>query len=115
SQDGGARFFTLGLTVRMLGALLDLLQDSIQVVGRRGLHRRVGLERLEFLHPQLLADGQHVPVVLKCGHRATKRASEAHGRLRLKPTACSKGSRLMFWTRVKWNGTRGNIQPSGPG
>ena len=31
------------------------------------------------------------------------------------PTFCSKGSRLMFWTRVKWNGTSGMIQPAGPG
>ena len=31
------------------------------------------------------------------------------------PTACSKGSRLMFWTSVKWNGTSGMIQPAGPG
>ena len=31
------------------------------------------------------------------------------------PTACSNGSRLMFCTRVKWNGTSGMIQPAGPG
>ena len=31
------------------------------------------------------------------------------------PTACSKGSRLMLLTKVKWNGMSGKIQPAGPG
>ena len=31
------------------------------------------------------------------------------------PTACSKGSRLILSTSVKWNGMRGRIQPSAPG
>src|SRR5271157_690758 len=42
---------------------LHLLQDAIQVVGFRRLQRRELLEGIEFLLPEQLADGQHVPVV----------------------------------------------------
>jgi hypothetical protein len=29
------------------------------------------------------------------------------------PTACSNGSRLMFWTSVKWNGISKNVRHGG--
>jgi hypothetical protein len=43
--------------------LLHFFQDAIQVVGLRRLQRWEFLLRREFLPPQKLADGQHVPVV----------------------------------------------------
>src|SRR5262245_12745734 len=53
------------LVARRSGArLLDLLHDAGKVVRLWRLERRELLERLQVLHPQLLADGQHVPVVL---------------------------------------------------
>ena len=58
-----------------------LFDDLSQVVGCRLLQRRVRLVRLEVLQPQLLADGQHVPVVLKGGHRGGECTAQAHRRL----------------------------------
>ena len=55
-------FQLLARVTRRLG-FLDLLDDPTQVVGRRLLQWRVRNVRLEVLQPQLLADGQHVPVV----------------------------------------------------
>src|SRR5208282_118457 len=43
------------------------LHDAIQVVGLRRLQRRKLPIRPEFLHPQQLADREHVPVVQICG------------------------------------------------
>jgi hypothetical protein len=43
--------------------LLDLLYDLLEVVACRILERRVRNIALEFLQPERLADGQHVPVV----------------------------------------------------
>src|SRR5271157_157962 len=59
---------------RSLLGLLDRLQDSVQVVGLRGLQRRERLIRHEFLFPELLADGQHVPVVDIRSGRGRQRA-----------------------------------------
>jgi hypothetical protein len=51
-----------------------------EVVARRCLHRRKRLECLEPVKPKLLADGQHVPVVLVGRRGSGERTSEAHGR-----------------------------------
>ena len=55
--------------------LLDLLQDLVEVVARRILQRRVRLVGLEFLQPERLADGQHVPVVDVGGRRRAECAA----------------------------------------
>ena len=63
----GARSVTSQLVSRLLAGVfirrLNLLQDAIQVVGLRRLQGWEGLVRHEFLFPQQLTDGQHVPVV----------------------------------------------------
>ena len=43
--------------------LLDLFQDLNEVVARRVLQRRELNVGLEFLQPQLLANGQHVRII----------------------------------------------------
>src|SRR5262245_36594393 len=63
-----------GLFVRGPGGrLLDLLHDAAEIVALGWLERRELLERLQVFHPQLLADGQHVPVVLERGCGGTER------------------------------------------
>src|SRR4029453_15572324 len=57
--------------------LLDLLHDLFEVVGCWVLHRRVRDVGLELLHPQRLADGQHVPVVDVSSHWSGKSAGHA--------------------------------------
>ncbi len=59
--------------------VLHLLQNAVQVVAFRSLQRRELLERIELLHPQQLADGEHVPVVqVSCDWRG-KCATQGHG------------------------------------
>ena len=50
-------------SVRPRFRVLDLLQDLIEVVARRVLHRRELLVGFQLLQPQRLADWQHVPIV----------------------------------------------------
>src|ERR1700687_1632699 len=47
----------------LVTGLLHFLQDAVEVVGLRRLHRRKLLVRHEFLFPEQLTDGQDVPVV----------------------------------------------------
>src|SRR5262245_28013305 len=72
-----------GLLARALAAAFDLIHHLREVVARRGLQRRKRLERLEPLEPQLLADGQHVPVVQEGRRRSAQRASHGHSALRI--------------------------------
>src|SRR6478672_11287822 len=58
--------------------LLDLLQHLVEVVARRVLERRVRNIGLEFLQPQRLADGQHVPVIDVGCRRGADYAAHAH-------------------------------------
>src|SRR5262245_20176707 len=60
---------------------LDLLHHLTEVVGRWSLQRRELLVRQQMLEPQLLTDGQHVPVVLEGRHRTAERTAQAHRRL----------------------------------
>src|SRR5215510_210727 len=55
------------------GALLDLLQDLTEVVALRRLQRWELLVRRQVLQPQLLADRQHVPVILERCCRCAER------------------------------------------
>ena len=57
---------------------LDLLHDLAQVVGRRCLHRRILLKRLQVFQRNQLADREHVPVVLVRGHRGGNRTAHIH-------------------------------------
>ncbi len=43
------------------------------------------------LEPQLLADGQHIPVVLKRGHGGGERTAEGHGGLLIDPDGLLEG------------------------
>ena len=68
-RDGPTRLPSIvGLSSRSfarvpLPHLLDLFQDLNEVVGRRVLQRRELNAGLEFLQPQLLANGQHVRII----------------------------------------------------
>src|SRR6266487_1318254 len=66
---------------RVARHLLELFHDLVQVVARRILHWRELLVRLELLQPQLLADGQQVPVVYVSRDRPGERAAEPEIRL----------------------------------
>jgi hypothetical protein len=48
--------------------------------GSSCIRRRELLLGIEFLEPELLADGQHVPVVEIGGARRTKRTAQSRGR-----------------------------------
>src|SRR4051794_28722935 len=61
--------------------LLDLLYYLLEVVARRVLKRRVRNIGLEFLQPERLADGQHVPIVDVGGRSGADCAALAHERL----------------------------------
>jgi len=67
----------------LIEASLDLIDDLSEVPGLRRLQRWICLVRLKFIQPQLLTEGQHVPVVLIGGARGTQRTTHAHGRLLL--------------------------------
>src|SRR5215831_737703 len=58
---------------------LDLIHYLAKIVARWRLHRRELPQSLEPFEPELLAEGQHIPVILICGRRSSKRASDAHG------------------------------------
>src|SRR4029077_3665182 len=58
--------------------LLDLRKDATEVVAFRRLQRRELLVGRQVLQPKLLADRQHVPVILESRHRTSQRATEAH-------------------------------------
>src|SRR5215831_13154342 len=63
SRPHGQIIFPAAALLARIGLLLlDLLQDLIQVVAGRTLHRRKLLVGFKFLQPQGLADGQQVPV-----------------------------------------------------
>ena len=68
------------LTRVFVAHLLDLLQDLNEVVGLRSLQRRELNEGLELLQPQLLPDGQHVPVVDVRGARRGQCAADGQSR-----------------------------------
>ena len=88
------------LVIALVG--FHLLQDAVQVVGLRRLQRRELLERIEFLHPQQLADGQHVPVVQIGGNGEASAPPKAMADFESeKLTVCSNGSRLMLPTSVQ--------------
>src|SRR5664279_502392 len=70
---------------------LDLLQNLIEVPGLRRLHRRKLLVRLEFLQPQQLTDGQHVPVIEEGGDGTGERAAHPVDRL------LTHADRLLEW------------------
>src|SRR5262249_50105904 len=73
---------TSALVTRVLhGRLFDFLHNTAEVVAFRRLKRRVLLERLQVLEPQLLADRQHVPVIEERGHGTPECATNAHRRL----------------------------------
>src|SRR5262245_28340646 len=80
SANAQAGLFMGPLVARVAG-LLHLFEDAGQVVGLRRLERRELLVRHQVSHPQLLADGQHVPVVLERGRRSGERTANAHARL----------------------------------
>ena len=70
---------------------LDLFDDPTEVAGLRSLQWRVLYIRFEVLQPQLLADGQHVPVVLERGHGGGERTAQAHSRLLADPDCLLEG------------------------
>src|SRR4029450_2718997 len=80
------------MTARL--GFLDLLDDLSQVVSCRLLQWRIRYVRLEVLQPQLLADGQHVPVVLKRSKWRGERPADAHGRLLVDPYRLLEGIAL---------------------
>src|SRR5262245_35352568 len=57
--------------------VLNLLHDLIQVVACRVLQRREFDVSLEMHQPQLLADGQYVPVILVSGGGCSNRSADA--------------------------------------
>src|SRR5215471_17701820 len=73
------------------GRLLDLLHDAAEVVALRRLQRRELLERLQVFQPQLLANGQEVPVVLERGCRGTERTARCKRRLHARANGLLKG------------------------
>src|SRR5580693_4726488 len=79
TPTSGHRFVSrlLARVARRLG-FLHLIDNLTQVVRLRSLQWRVLYVRLEVLQPQLLANRQHVPVVLKCGHRGGERTAQTH-------------------------------------
>src|SRR5207253_9983418 len=72
------------LLARVARRLLKLIHDLRQVVARRILQGRELLVGLELLEPQLLADGQQVPVVYVSRDRPGERAAEPEIRLFLR-------------------------------
>jgi len=97
-----------------MGAL-NLLQDLTEVVALGGLERWELLVGLQMPQPQLLTDRQKVEIVLERGIGAPMAPPITMALFTSTPTACSKGSRLMFCTKVMWKDVSGRIQPSGPG
>src|SRR4029077_1161907 len=61
------QFFTCLVARVTGGSFPDLLQNAAEVVRFGGLQRRVLFVRQQVPQPQLLTDGQHVPVVLEGG------------------------------------------------
>src|SRR5262245_26149435 len=59
----------------------DLLQDLTEVVALRRLQRRELFVCLQMLSPQLLPNGQHVPIVQEGRYWATQRTTEPQRRL----------------------------------
>ena len=72
---------------------------------------------IEFLHPELLADRQHVPVVEIGGDRAAKRAAQADDAVFcLDPDGLLEGVALDVLDHASSDrGSSGMIQPAGPG
>ena len=67
-----ARAFGLSLVTRLVASgagvgFLDLLYDATEVVSFWCLQRRVFFIRQQVSQPELLTDGQHVPIVDKGG------------------------------------------------
>src|SRR5208337_3235550 len=73
-----AYFMRLFACVTDRCGFLELLQDRTEVVALGRLQRRELPVRHEVLHPQLLPDRQHVPIVLERGHGGAERTSQAH-------------------------------------
>ena len=63
--------------------ILNLLHDLFQVVAGRVLQRRELDVALEMHQPELLADGQHVPVIDIGGRRRSNRSGHTEQRLLL--------------------------------
>jgi len=70
---------------------LQLVDDSTQIVRLRSLERWEFYLGFQVFQPQLLTDREHVPVVLKCGHRGGKCATDAHRALLV------NADRLLEW------------------
>src|SRR5262249_57720208 len=70
-----------GLVLCVPAPVPELIPHLGQVVAGRRLQGRERLERLEPREPELLADGQQVPVVEECGRRSGQRTPDAHGAL----------------------------------
>jgi hypothetical protein len=68
SEDAASKnvYLSPSIAYMAIAGLFHLLEDPTQVVGFRSLQRREFLIGQKVL-PQLLADGQHVPVVEKGG------------------------------------------------
>src|SRR5277367_4354153 len=69
------------LFARMGVGFLDLIYNPRKVIGFGSLQRRILFVRQQVPQPQLLADGQHVPVVLERSHWTAKCPTKTHGRL----------------------------------
>jgi len=65
----------------VVSGLLDLFQDAAEVVALGRLQRRELLVRHQVFQPQLLADGQHIPVILEGCHGGAECTAHAHRRL----------------------------------
>src|SRR4029077_2514476 len=73
---------TSSLIARVLcGGFFDFRHDATEVVRLGRLERRELLECLQVVEPQLLANRQHIPIVLEGGDRTAQRTAESHGRL----------------------------------
>jgi len=58
-----------------------LLQDLAEIVAFGRLQRRELFVRRQMPQPQLLADGQHIPIVQEGGCRSAERTTEARSGL----------------------------------
>ena len=104
------------LVARVTGiGLLNLLQDSAEVVGLRSLQRGELLVRQQMLLPQPLADRQHIPVVLEGGHRRAERTANAHGRLHVDADCLLERIALDVLDQGEVERDERQIQPAGPG
>src|ERR1700754_2184635 len=94
------------LVARLTGVrLLDLLQDPTEVVTFGSLQRRIFFVTEQMFQPQLLTDGQHVPVIQEGRGRTAERTTDGQSGLLVDADRLFEGIALdvLDQGKVEWN------------